>query len=412
MKKISGWFLVLVLVVLGVSFANAADEATHVQVAAIDVKGENGTSLQTLAITPEGQVVGLVSVSRYGQATPEGAPKPVPEVRVFDADGKELNRWPLAFAGQSIGVGPDGTIYVAGEGQVAKFSVKGELLKQATVPHLAKALASKDKLRKQAEEQVKAQVESLESALKSLQEQAKQLRDKGEKNLSADEKQQLEALDVNVKAYEEYLKNRNQVSVDSMLETLTARLRIINSITATDKDVFIACGEMKGYGYAIWRMDRDFLNPEQVMGQLGGCCGQMDVQAQGEHLFVAENTRHRVGQYDHTGKLLTSFGKRDRESVGEKFGGCCNPMNCRVAATGDVYTAESEGIVKKFNAKGEFVALIGVAKLTGGCKNVAVAASPSGDHVYFCDQPGSKLIILAKKSGEAAKPPVAAAAAN
>ena len=51
-----------------------------------------------------------------------------------------------------------------------------------------------------------------------------------------------------------------------------------------------------------------------------------------------------------------------------------------------------------FNAAGEFVALIGTAKLTGGCKNVAVAASPSGDRVYFCDLPGSRIIVLAQKS--------------
>ena len=177
---------------------------------------------------------------------------------------------------------------------------------------------------------------------------------------------------------------------------LTSRLRIINSITATNKEVFIATGELKGYGYAVWRMDLDFKNPSQVMSKLSGCCGQMDVQAQGDKLYVAENTKHRVGQFDQSGKFLTSFGKRDRESVGECFAGCCNPMNCRIMSNGDVYTAESEGVIKKFNSKGEFVALVGQAKLTGGCKNVAVAASPDGDTIYFCDLPGSQIIILKK----------------
>jgi hypothetical protein len=77
-------------------------------------------------------------------------------------------------------------------------------------------------------------------------------------------------------------------------------------------------------------------------------------------------------------------------------------MNCRITASGDVYTAESEGVIKKFNSKGEFVALIGTAKLTGGCKNVAVAASPDGDTVYFCDLPGSQIIILKKSTAPVA----------
>lgn len=49
-------------------------------------------------------------------------------------------------------------------------------------------------------------------------------------------------------------------------------------------------------------------------------------------------------------------------------------------------------------------------KLTGGCKNVAVAASPEGDQVYFCDLPGSRIIVLAPVTEEddaeaLAKPP-------
>jgi hypothetical protein len=35
--------------------------------------------------------------------------------------------------------------------------------------------------------------------------------------------------------------------------------------------------------------------------------------------------------------------------------------------------------------------------LTGGCKNVAVAVTPDAERVFFCDQPGSKVIILARK---------------
>ena len=74
------------------------------------------------------------------------------------------------------------------------------------------------------------------------------------------------------------------------------------------------------------------------------------------------------------------------------FGGCCNPMNLRIDKSGDIYTAESEGIIKRFSSKGEFLSTVAKVTLTGGCKNVAVAVSADGNKVYFCDQPNSKII--------------------
>jgi hypothetical protein len=390
-------FLSAVLLSCGsllVPLASAADEATHVQAKTVSIKGENGTALQTLAATPDGKVVALVSVPRYG--SPAATKNAVAEVRVCNADGVEEAKWPLDFIGQSIGVGPDGAIYVAGDGQVARYSAAGKLLAKAEVPHIAEVLKNQDSLRASAEAQVKAQQESIAAAKKQFAEQATQLRDKGTDKLTEEEKQQLEALELNLKLYDQ-LVTRAQ-PIEKIMEQLTSRLRIINSISATSKEVFIATGELKGYGYAVWSLDLDFKNPKQVMSKLSGCCGQMDVQAHGDKLYVAENTKHRVGQFDTSGKFLTSFGKRDRESVGECFAGCCNPMNCRIMNNGDVYTAESEGVIKKFNSKGEFVALVGQAKLTGGCKNVAVAAAPDGETIYFCDLPGSQIIILKKST--------------
>ena len=72
-------------------------------------------------------------------------------------------------------------------------------------------------------------------------------------------------------------------------------------------------------------------------------------------------------------------------------------------ANGDVLTAESEGFVKRFNSKGEFVALIGKRPLSGGCKNVPVPASPDGKLIYMCDQPGSQIVIFAEKTKSVAQ---------
>ncbi|MFQ3593377.1 MAG: hypothetical protein SNJ82_09370, partial [Gemmataceae bacterium] len=103
-------------------------------------------------------------------------------------------------------------------------------------------------------------------------------------------------------------------------------------------------------------------------------------------------------RYDREGKEIARHGKRGQDTDPECFGGCCNPMNLRANAQGEVFTAESEGIIKRYSSKGDFLGTVGYAPLTGGCKNVGIGASPDGSRVYFCDQPGSAILILAKKA--------------
>jgi hypothetical protein len=376
----------------------AATSATHEQVAAIEVKGESGSTLQTLAATPDGKIIGLVAPARYAAIGVNGQSASPSEVRIFDGEGKELERWKLSFSGQSVGVGPDGTIFVAGDGRLAKYSAEGKLLAELEVPHLAELLKDQDALKKRAEEQLKQEQESFANSKTAYEAIVKQLSEK--KDRTEIEEQQLKAYKSYLETFEAQAASYKNRKIEDVIKQLTSRLRIINGIAATEKDVYIACGELVGYGYAIWRMDSDLKSAERVLGPVSGCCGQMDIQAQGDHFYLSENTKKRVAQYDRTGKLVSAFGKSGRESDGLSFGGCCNPMNCRVCATGDIVTAESEGIVKRFSSTGDFLGLVGYAKLTGGCKNVAVAASPKGDRVYFCDLPGSRIIVLAAKKAE------------
>lgn len=378
---------------------NEAD-STHEQLKTVSVKGENGASLQTLTCTPDGKVVALVAPGRYVAVVGKDAAQPISEVRIFDAEGEFLTGWPLAFTAQSVAVSPSGVIYVAGDGNLAKFDAKGKSLGATEVPHLAEVLKDQAKLKKQAEQQLKQEIESFESSKQEFQAQLDKLKEK--KAADPTDKAQIQSLEANIQAYEQISKEYKNRSIKDVIGQLSSRLRIINGVTVTDKEVFIACGELKGHGYAIWRMSLDFENPKQVLSQIGGCCGQMDIQASGDDLFVAENTRHRVARYDRDGKLVKTFGKKSRQSADDCFGGCCNPMNCRIGKGGEIFTAESEGVVKKWSSEGKFLSTIGIAKLTGGCKNVAVAASPKGDRVYFCDLPGSRIIILGEKQSKPA----------
>jgi hypothetical protein len=372
-----------------------APAGTHEQVREIVVKPENGNSLQTICPGSDGQILALVAPPRYGAAPKDDIQS---EVRVFDADGQPQTKWTVKFVAQSLNTGPDGSVFVAGSARIAKFSKDGKLVAEAEVPHLAKVLSDTETLRKKAEEQLQDQVKSFDDMVKNMKSQKEALEKKDAEELTKAEKQQLKAIEANIKAYEQMADQFKKRSVNDVVAELTSRLRVMNAVAADDKDVYVACGELKGYGYAVWRMDHAFQNPVQIAKGLSGCCGQMDIQCANGEVLVAENSRHRVVRYDRDGKKIGVFGKAGREGEADCFGSCCNPMNLRVTSQG-IYTAESEGHVKLFSSAGEFTGPVGMVKITGGCKNVGIAVSSDGGKVYFCDQPGGKILIMSRKIG-------------
>jgi sugar lactone lactonase YvrE len=148
----------------------------------------------------------------------------------------------------------------------------------------------------------------------------------------------------------------------------------------------------------VWRTDKSFAGPKQIIKGLSGCCGQMDIQASGGEVFVAENSRHRVVRYDRDGAEVGRFGKTDREGVGEGFSGCCNPMNLCFTADGALLASESNGVVKRFTPDGKYENTVGVAKVPEGCKNSAIGISSDGDRVYYIDIQQSKILMLARSA--------------
>jgi hypothetical protein len=171
---------------------------------------------------------------------------------------------------------------------------------------------------------------------------------------------------------------------------MAARTRI-TALAVTEKDVFVC---VTGNGYEVWRSDHDFKEPTKVLDRLSGCCGQMDIQASGDQLLVAANTKFQVAIHDRDGQPVSSFGKRDREAV-DGFGSCCNPMNIRCCSNGDVLCAESSiGNIKRFNAAGELVGFIGKAKIGIGCKHVAVAHDDVRDRYYMMNVDKGNILVL------------------
>jgi hypothetical protein len=354
-----------------------------------------GNTLQTLAADKDGNILTIVGPSRYS-ADGSTSRKAVSEVQIYDRDGKAVRSFDLDFNGQAICGSADGKLFVAGDAYIACFEADGKLIKKTELPHIAKLAGDKEKMKKDAEAQLKQEKQMFEQQVKQFKDMKKKIEDKKEEDRTARDKQNLkqyEAILESWKQSEEYYTKRTVEGVIS--ETLT-RLRYINAVAVTEKDVFIVCGESKGYGFAVWRMNSEFAEPSQVKGGLAGCCGQMDLCCDGENIIVAENSSKKFARYSREGKQLGKWGKAGDKDV-DGFGGCCNPANVRVSPKGDIYTAESEGIIKRFSTKGEFMGVVFKVPVTGGCKNAPIAMSPDEERLYFGDQMGNKIVILAKK---------------
>lgn len=430
-----------------ITFSTAADAAapdnaaakvptTHREANRVVLRDEKTSrSLQTFCIGPDGRLFGVVAKSYYDDAAQADGG----EIRVLDAAGKQTATWKTKFTPQRIAAAPDGLVFVGGSGRLLRLNAEGEATAEVESPHLKVVLADKAALRKAAEEQRDENLRQYEEQLKSFDEQVKSLKEqlkkeeeskkagnkKTEKNAAkpaaattsifaifgggSDDagslKSQIEQFEQIQSSYKRMLDEQKKKSIEDVEREIAARLQRIHGIAASGKSVYVATAMSKGYGYAVWQMDRDFGNAKEIITGLSGCCGQIDIQARGDELFVAENSRHRVVRYDADGKKLGSWGKRDRDGAAGGFGGCCNPMNLCFGGDGSIVTSESEGLLKRFSADGKFAEVVCAAKVGGGCKNVAAAVSADGKHAYFYDQDGSQIIVFDRvDSAETPKP--------
>lgn len=427
--------------------ATSTEPATHARQTEFLVKGHDDKGwLQAFAVDSTGRLIAAVGRRQSNGIGAIEKATFTSEVQILSADGKPLDHWSLDFEPQRIAVGSKDEVFVAGSGKIARFDKTGKLLAQVDSPHLAGLLGDPEALKESARQQreqmantygeviksVEQQKSLLVKRIAALEEDAKKAEERKAEveakkpNAAEDEtdkpqesarprlqparpvdrtspqltalKRQLQQNDAQIKAYRQILEQQQKRSDEEIIQEIKQRLQKINAISVSGEDVFLTTGIAKGYGYSVWRTDLDLKEAKQVVTNLSGCCGQMDVQAIGGELFIAENTRHRVGRYDRDGKSLATFGSRERESNAACFGGCCNPMNVCLGPNGTVLTSESEGFVKCFQADGTYVGLIGKAKVAGGCKNVSIATSPDGDRVYFYDLEKSRVVVMAREN--------------
>lgn len=366
-------------------------EGTHEQIAVIEVGSKLilGMRINTFCMDKTGNLLAACG-SGPGQ------------IRVFNPDGQLLETWNVRIAPDAINVDQDGTIYVAGSGKLLKLDNKGKILMTKEAPHAKAVKENNVKLREQVVQQMKARSSTVVNMVPRLEKMIKQIKDKSKTPTEQDKKRILtyERILERYKKMEHTVKKVKEPTdqeVDAQVAVMSKRKLRVSSISANENEIFIACSAIKGYGYEVWRTDKNFDNPTVIVKGLRGCCGQMDVQCSNDGIFVAENSRHRVNHYDRNGKLIKYWGKRDRNGV-EGFGSCCNPMNVAVGRAGEVYTAESNlGYIKRYSADGKYLDFVGKVKLVPGCKNVSIMVSPDGDRVYMMDLTRNHIIVMARK---------------
>ena len=402
---------------------DATQSATHAQERLIKVvNGNSRDKLTTFAVDRQGRIIAGVT----GEQS---------LLRVFTSEGDQLAEWPLPVPPEAVNVGPKGDVYVGGAGKLLLLDSAGAVTKVCEAPNLAgakdAAVVIQKKVKERAQLDVAAkQQERIRTSTKRLADLAKKIAiiDRELKAIAdeastgpdfdAKEEEQREQerkgllkkraalvrLGKNLKTtIAATTGNRGNASGQGpaaepqppSIDQLVAVQTRIASISASTKDVFFACSSSTGSGFDVWRTDLDFEQGRKVGESLRGCCGQMDVQANDNGVYVAENTKHRVSCYTRDGKSVLDFGSRERGSDAS-FEGCCNPMNVAFGPGRSVYTAEAgSGRVKRFSADGTFMELVGAVELVPGCKKVSIAVSPKGDRVYMLDITRGHIVVMA-----------------
>jgi hypothetical protein len=351
------------------------------------------------------------------------------KIRVFSADGKLQTTYSLDFVPEAISMRlSDGTIFVGGQGQLARLDSDGKLQKKVAFPPPPSGDEKKAIVDRMLKEEVKQLQQMALGVKKQLDEVKKELAkappaDEESKKIKAmseydvsnciagvtmtEDRWELtfnEGTSTGVKArvLEQYLATLGGADVANQREALEQQVRsqadqLAGSATYTglavaDKDLFVICSG-PGYTYNAWRITPDFDEPKMILSGLRGCCGQMDCQTHDGRLWLAMNSQHKVQCYDRDGKQLSEFGKEDREAA-DGFGGCCEPKNLRFSQDGKfVYAAQSGPpvCVKRFTLDGVFQDVVCFPICETGCVRVSVDVHES---TFFLMNPDESAIYV------------------
>ena len=295
-------------------------------------------ALKNFCLDAEGNILACFSPNGTGSA---------PGIRVYSPKGKLLKTFPLEIKPEVLCATTDGSIFVAGGGQLLKLDATGKVLASAASPVAAVPV----EITKETEEMLKQS------------------------------------------------KRYSQEQCDRMKVSFTQRRAQVTGLAATEQDVFMAVPTPNAFTYQVYRFDHALQNPKLVVEKLRGCCGQMDIQARDAKLWIPHNGRHAVEARDRDGKELSKFGQGGKVKA-EDFGGCCEPKNMRALANGDILVAESGPplCIKRFSASGKFLGVVALVDGKSECLRVTVEASPDGSSYYLLDTKRDAIRVFKAKS--------------
>jgi len=381
-----------------------AGGGTHRQSALISVVSDANDSARLLTFALDAQERVLAGVG--GQSG---------EIRVFDKTGKRLAKWPLPVLPEAVNTSADGSVLIAGQGRLLKLDAAGKVLLDRPAPQVTGVVNAAAGVQQQsggintatskAARTQASKLKTFRQRLADLQKRESLVRARPASSTD-EQKEKTQELELvarlqrsvknNIEAIEAPMQqSQAAASAQTQQADANASQLKVASLSATSKDVFVACASTIGRGFDIWRTNHEFDKGQKIVEGLSGCCGQMDVQASDEGVFVAENTRHKVRRFNRNGQGVNEWGSHDRVG-GLGFGGCCNPMNVAIGPTQSVYTAESgSGRIQRFHPNGSFIELVGQVELVPGCKKVAIAVSPNGERVYMLDITRNHIVVMA-----------------
>ncbi|MCA9016566.1 MAG: hypothetical protein KDA77_14635, partial [Planctomycetaceae bacterium] len=237
---------------------------THEQIAVIEVGSKliPGMRINTFCLDKAGN---LLAACGSGPG----------EIRVFNPDGKLLETWNVPIAPDAINVDQDGTIYVAGSGKLLKLDDAGKILMTKEAPHAKAVKESNAKLREQVVQQMKARSSTVVNMVPRLEKMIQQIKDKSKMPTEQDKKRILsyERILEQYKQMEQAAKKTKEPTdqeIDAQVESMSKRKLQVSSLSANEKEIFIACSAIQGYGYEVWRTDKNFDNPTVIVKGLRG----------------------------------------------------------------------------------------------------------------------------------------------
>jgi len=353
--------------------------------------GDANSGLRTFCLDRDGRLFVLVGPARARTVELKDSSS---EVRVLDRDGKLVKSWKVDFQADALAVGADGDVYVAGTGKVARYDADGKRLRLVHLAHAAALQKHPDSLVKRLKAQVDQQRQTLDSAVKLLKDRKERIEARPPAERTQLDNRQLAECVNSLRQAEIETRRLVAFKADAAAADLALHLRSVMGVTVSPRDVFIVCGEEQHFSYSVWRFDHDLGNPKHLLSGLSACGTQADVQADGIELLVAENARHCYVRYDRDGKKLAEVAVRGKGTG--PASGWCSPMNLCVLPKGDVLASESNGVVKRFSADGEYQGVVvGRTRLErGGCGPAAIAYWPRDNRLYLADVFKSRIVVL------------------